>query len=529
MKRFRYKPFFLATLIAVATSAVYVQAFGQPADDTYASLEATLNKAKEILASDAKRNDTINDDTDARPNTDATPTESNSTQPLPQNAQVVATQQYSVPMPPRNGYYSPTRPISLNFNNIDTRQLLKILAEFNNQNFLISDNVKGQMSIHLTSVPWNTALDSVLAAQGLGKTTVGNVTLVAPFKELADNRINQLQADSSVKKLEPLFNLIIPLKYANPDEIAKLITTDKGTLLSERGSVHIDGRTNSVLVRDTQANAMSVLNVVRQLDHPVKQILIEARIVELQKPFESEFGARFGLTNPNSLSGTLEGANQLANGTTPGAITPFTQRLNFDMRAAPSFSAFQSGSIALALAKIGNTYLDMELSAMERDGHIELISSPRLVTSNQNKAIIKTGEEIPYQAATSSGATSVEYKDAVLSLEVTPQITADRRIELALKVTNNRAGDPVPLGATGDAIPIITEEEDSRILVDDHQTIVLGGVYTRDKRNIVVRIPFFGALPVVGQLFRNTQKRDDRSELLIFITPSIIDAPSELT
>lgn len=273
-------------------------------------------------------------------------------------------------------------------------------------------------------------------------------------------------------------------------------------------------------------NVRTMVRMISRLDFPVKQVMIEARIVTIKKPYEEQLGVRFGLSSPKNLSGTLEGANDLAKGK-PVQDVPIKDRLNFDIPASSLFGN-PAGSIGIAVAKLGNVFLDLELSALEREGHVHLISSPRLITSDQHPAYIKTGSEIPYQAATSSGATSVEFKDAVLKLEVVPHISPDNRITMKVKVTNNHPGIPVKLGADGEAIPIETEEEESNILVNDHQTVVLGGVFMQDKRKIITRIPFFGVLPLIGRLFTHTQDRNDQSELLIFLTPHIIQHPDQL-
>lgn len=425
-------------------------------------------------------------------------------------------------------HHRPGRLITLNFTNIPTRELLQIIAQFTGLNFVISDSVKGSMSIHLKNIPWTQAMQVILKSQGLGKRQVGNIVYVAPIKELARQEIEELQAQQQVANLAQLQNRLIYLKYANAEDVAKLLSSKSGSLLSPRGTVAVDKRTNSLWIRDNAKNLAIIARLIRGVDHPVKQILIEARIVSIETPYERQLGVRFGITKPDHLSGTLEGANALQQGIAPEFI-PIGDRLNFDVPAASIFNN-SPGTIGVALAKIGGGYLlDLELSALEREGIIELVSSPRLVTSNQNPAYIKVGEEIPYQTATSSGATAIEFKDAVLQLEVTPQITPDKRVVLKIKVSNNRAGAPVPLDGGGSAIPIETEEEESSVLLDNNQTIVLGGVYRQEKRNIIVRVPFLGKIPVLGVLFKKSEKVNDKRELLIFLTPHIIFKPSNLT
>ncbi|MCB1827645.1 MAG: type IV pilus secretin PilQ [Coxiellaceae bacterium] len=423
--------------------------------------------------------------------------------------------------------FNPNKRLSLNFNDIKTRQLLQIIAQFTGLNFVVSDKVKGSMSIHLTNIPWQQALNVILKSQGLGQRQVGEVILVAPITALATQDIQELKIKEQVAELAPLQNRIIQLRYSKAEDVKKLLT-DSGPLLSKRGQISIDTRTNSIWVRDTAKQLGQVIPLIKKLDFPVKQVLIEARIIRIERPYEREFGMRLGLTMPNHFSGTLSGANQVAQGITPELVNPISDRLNFNVPASSIFGA-TAGSVGLAVAHIGgSSVLDLELSALEGEGRIELVSSPRLITSSQHPAYIQTGEEIPYQEATSSGATAISFKDAVLSLKVTPQITPDKRVILELKVTNNRAGNPVTLESGGQAIPIVTEEEESRVILNNHQTVVLGGVYTQDKRKLITRIPFLGKIPLVGRLFSHETKRNNRVELMIFLTPHIVFKPSDL-
>ena len=425
--------------------------------------------------------------------------------------------------------------LSFNFQDIDTRSLLQLLAKSSGKNFVISDKVSGRMSLHLKNVSWREVLNIVLKANGLGSRKIGNTILVAPMTDLANNEIQELQAKQQVAQLAPLKSEIIRLKYANAKNIAELLKGPQGTLLSSRGQVGIEPRTNSLWVRDIASNLSEVRHFVQKLDIPAKQVMIEARIVSIDQNYGRDLGARFGITNGKHLTGTLSGANQLNGG--PGAgglmpliqagaagVTPFTDRLNFNL---PANSASRPGTIALGLLNIGGKMLlDMELSALESEGHAETISSPRLITSNQQEAIIQQGEEIPYQRATSSGATSVEFRKAVLSLGITPQITPDNNIILTLKVTENTRGPTIITGSEGfqTALPptINTKEVQSQVFLKNGQTIVLGGIYQRSKQDNITRVPFFGRLPLIGVLFRNKQQSYRKTELLIFITPRII-------
>lgn len=426
--------------------------------------------------------------------------------------------------------------ISLNFTNIKTQELLQVISQFVGINFVVSDSVKGSMSINLRKVPWEDAMQVILKSQGLSMRRLDNVIYVAPLAELTKYELQSLQAKEDLQKAQPLNNTVIHLRYADAEAVYKTISTSsQGSLLSDRGKISFDKRTNSLWISDTARKIVAVREMISRLDRPVKQVMIEARIVQINQDFESEIGVRFGLTNPNNhVSGTLTGANQILAGTPITGpfnplplINPEGPRLNFDMPSIPAFG--RAGTIAVALAKFGQSFVDLELSALEQEGKVQLVSAPRLVTSDLAPAYIQTGEQIPYQQATSSGATAVEFVQATLSLKVTPQLTPDCRVIMRLTVTNNQALPAVPLSGGGSAIPISTQEEQSVVLVNDKQTIVLGGVYKQDKENIVTRVPFFGRLPLIGALFRNTRRKNNRTELLIFLTPHIIYSPKQLS
>lgn len=445
---------------------------------------------------------------------------------------------------PLNRYagQGPVEPISLNFTNIKVRELLQIIAQFTKLNFVINDGVHGEMSVHLHQVPWTQALDVILKSQDLGERRVGNVVYIAPVNELVKQQIAELEANQRMRDLVPLEDQVVHLNYADAANIQKILDTKNYSLLSSRGSTNVDTRTNSVWIRDTPDHVNTVVKLIKELDFPVQQVMIEARIVSVSQAFERQLGAQFGLSGPSHLSGTLIGANTLAGGTSVANV-PLVDRLNFALPASGSMfgSTSTPGSIGLAVAKLGSTFIDMELSALEEENDLNIISSPQLITSNQQKAYIETGEQIPYQSSASSGATTVQFAQALLKLEVTPQITPDNRVILNLTVTNNSAGSPVSLnipganGGTeggnngGTAIPINTEEEQSSVLLNNNQTVVLGGVYQRSKSNVVIRIPFFGSLPLIGHLFTNTDRKTANNELLIFLTPHIIRRPSQLS
>ena len=416
--------------------------------------------------------------------------------------------------------------MSLNFSNIKTRQLLQILAQFSGKNFVITDSVNGSMSIHLKDVSWHEALTVVLKSQGLGKHDVGNnVILVAPISELAKLDIQRQETQRQVQGAQPPVDEVIKIKYEKAAVIANLIQSN-GQLLSKGGSISPNERTNSVWIHDIPTQIKPIVSLINKLDKPSKQVVIEARIVSVDKNFERQLGAKIGFTNTTrNMSGTLSGANSIASGTAPSSVT-ITDRLNFSV---PSTVA-GTGSVAYAALKIfGNTYLDAALSAGESKQHVEILSSPKLITSNQKPAYIRQGEEIPYGEATSSGAAAVSFKKAELTLEVTPQIIPPNRIMLQVKVTNNRRGNSSIEGSGGaQNFPITTEEEESHVLLNDNQTVILGGVYKKDKRNNVERVPFLGQIPILGTFFSHKTKVNNTDELLIFLTPHIINSPEDI-
>lgn len=408
--------------------------------------------------------------------------------------------------------------ISLNFQNINIRAVLQLLADFTGINMVVSDKVQGDITLRLNDIPWDQALDIILTTQGLDKKRSGNVMLVDTKASMGKMEEEQLKNQQSIEKLEPIRSDLLQINYAKAVDIATLIKDKQNSLLSPRGKVSVDTRTNTIWIQDTGTKIEEVRDLIKQLDIPVKQVLIEARIVEVSKTFSQDIGIRWGVSKPTHLSGTLEGANQLAQGIAPANVTPLSQRLNLDLAAAPA-NAMAPASVGIALAKLGdNILLDLELSALESEGKAELISSPRLITTNQQSAVIESGQEIPYQEATSSGATAVAFKKAVLSLKVTPQITPDSKILMELQINQDTPSPERVLGVPS----ILTKQIQTNVLVNNGQTIVLGGIYKQDKNSSINRIPFFGELPVVGVLFRNKQITLNNDELLIFITPRII-------
>ncbi|MFB4205680.1 hypothetical protein KBTX_01347 [wastewater metagenome] len=411
--------------------------------------------------------------------------------------------------------------LSLNFQDIEVRSVLQLLADFTGLNMVVSDSVSGSITLRLQDVPWDQALDIILRAKGLDMRRTGNVVWVAPAAEIAERQRLIAEAQRQQEELAPLRSEFIQVNYAKATQLASLIRGSEGqSLLSERGSVTIDERTNTLIVQDTAANISDIRRMVNRLDIPVRQVLIESRVVIAEESFSHELGVQFGLSKRTSDltgdGGLIVGGTQ-GNGYETGTPTGFTvddsEGLMVDLPAADATS-----SLGLAVGKLGSYLLQLELSAMESEGRGQIISSPKVITANQKEAYIKQGEEIPYQESTSSGATNVEFKEAVLGLTVTPQITPDDRVLLDLEVSKDSRGDTTEEGPAID-----TQAVGTQVLVDNGETVVLGGVYERTKRNDVERVPFFGELPVIGNLFRSRTRVDDNRELLIFVTPRILD------
>jgi type IV pilus assembly protein PilQ len=398
--------------------------------------------------------------------------------------------------------------LSLNFQDIEVRSVLQLIADFTGLNVVVSDTVGGSLTLRLKNVPWDQALDIILKTKGLAMRQTGNVMLIAPSEEIAAREKLELESQKQIEELEPLYSEFIQINYAKADTIATLLKSPDTTLLSERGKVTTDERTNTLLVQDTAAKLVEIRKLVATLDIPVRQVLIESRIVVANNDFSRDLGVKFGMSKSN-----YSGDNFYDVRGTEGRGTVGDSGLLVDLPVA------STSSIGLALGKVdGSFLLDLELSAMEAEGHGEVISNPRVLTSNQKAAYIETGTEIPYQESTSSGATSTSFKKAVLSLQVTPQITPDDRIFMDLVVNKDSVGEE-----TSDGIPTIdTNEIGTQVLVDNGETLVLGGVYEQENRKTVNRVPFFGELPLVDWMFKSTLRTNNKAELLIFVTPKIV-------
>ncbi|KKO49690.1 secretin [Arsukibacterium sp. MJ3] len=412
------------------------------------------------------------------------------------------------------------RPISLNFQDIPIRTVLQIIADYNGFNLVTSDSVTGNITLRLDGTPWDQALDIVLRVKGLDKRMDGNILMVAPTEELSAREARELEAKQQVEDLEPLYSDYLTINYAKAADLAGLLSNRDATLLSSRGSVVVDNRTNTILIKDTARNIESVRKLIGRLDVPVRQVLIESRMVTVRDSVTDELGIRWGFSDQQSTSGGNRGVSGNATGSnaiSTGQFPALDDRWNVNLPIQNP-----AGSIAFHVARLADgTLLDLELSALEQENKGEIIASPRITTSNQKEARIEQGVEIPYVQAASSGATTVEFKKAVLSLTVTPQITPDNKIILDLVITQNTRGETVQT-PTGPATAIDTQQIKTQVLVDNGETIVLGGIYQQQILSTVSKVPMFGDIPYVGALFRSKRDVNEKNELLIFVTPRIL-------
>ncbi|MEJ2088894.1 MAG: type IV pilus secretin PilQ family protein [Gammaproteobacteria bacterium] len=402
--------------------------------------------------------------------------------------------------------------LSLNFQDIEVRSVLQLIADFTDLNLVASDTVSGRITLRLKNVPWDQALELILKTKGLDQRQVGNVLLVAPAAEIAAREKLELENQKQISELAPLHTEFIQVRYASATQLFDLFNNAAGSdqsVLSERGSVIVDERTNAIILTDTADRLQEFRKVIAQLDIPVRQVLIEARIVTASDDFSEDLGIRWGGAKINQQSstrfykygGSLTTLNELQDiivGGGQGEVTS-PEDLFVDLGVS------KEGASSFGVGVTGAGYLlDLELSALAADGHAEVVARPKVITADKNPATIESGTEIPYQEATSSGATSTSFKDATLALEVTPQITPDDRIIF-------------------NGVPSIdTNQIETQVLVDNGQTVVLGGIFTTDKQYATTKTPFIGDLPYVGRLFRRTEEKDNKAELLIFITPRII-------
>lgn len=434
--------------------------------------------------------------------------------------------------------------LSLNFQNIDVRSVLQVVADFTGLNIITSDTVAGNLTLRLKDVPWDQALDIIMQSKGLTMRKTGNVIWVAPADEVAAKEKLALEASQQIEDLEPMRTEVFTLRYQKAEDLKNLISDEKQRILSKRGSAVVDTRTNTVFVQDTPRHLENVQSIINKTDIPVKQVMIESRLVIADEGFSRELGAKFGINqlgtggqNRTVVGGQIgnrfteiaaDGTATMGNrmGTQMPATATGSNATIFGvssdgqpdlMSNLPVTNAY--GNFAFSLFRLPAGFLlNLELSALENDNRGKVVSSPRVTTANQQKASIQQGTEIPYQAATSSGATSIQFKEATLSLDVTPQITPDDKIIMELLVKKDRVGERFA------GVPSIeTQRVQTKVLVANGETAVLGGIYEQEQRNDINKVPFLGDVPVLGHLFKRTTKRDLKKELLIFITPRVLD------
>lgn len=405
--------------------------------------------------------------------------------------------------------------IALNFQTIPVRTALQILAEMMHKNVVISDGVTGDISLNLEAIPVQQALTLILQTQGLTQQTMDDTLWIAPTAEIIAKKAQQQRDQQALEALQPTQQRRIPIHYADANAIATLLTAAESSASSASERIQVDSRTNSVLITASAERIQEILATVATLDQPAPQVLIEARIVLVDNRFQEELGIRWGLNSATHLKSSLAGAHH----TGETATQALADRLNVNLPANP-INGTQPASVALSMINIGDgVFLDLELSALESEGRGKVISSPRLVTANRETAAIRKGSEIPFEESTSSGATATVFKEAALSLEVTPQITPDEHILMQLQVNQDQPSRTLDVKG----VPAIdTREIKTSVRVKNGETLVLGGIYEQEKSQIIDRVPFLGAIPGLGRLFSSRSEVDNRSELLIFITPSIL-------
>ncbi|MFT6339890.1 MAG: type IV pilus assembly protein PilQ [Alcanivorax sp.] len=438
--------------------------------------------------------------------------------------------------------------LSLNFQDIEVRSVLQLIADFTGLNLVASDTVDGRITLRLQNVPWDQALELILKTKGLDKRQVGNVLLVAPADEIAAREQLELESQKKIEALAPLRTEYISINYANASDMKSLISNAGGkgeALVSNRGSVVVDQRTNTLIIQDTQAKLAEIRGLIDTLDVPVRQVLIEARVVVASNNVADEFGVRWGglgfdgegmLRDKRTfgVSGRLQSLRNLHQSNIDSTVFQATPAIDpDDVDFGPDdfeFEDLENGDdlivdlgvdsadasrFAVGFTSLASGLIELELSALEAEGHGELVATPKVLTADQQPAIIASGQQVPFEIATASGATAIQFIDAELSLEVTPHITPDGNIIMELKV-NNDSFDPA--GTTA----INTNRVETSVLVNDGETVVLGGIFQQEKINSVTKTPFLGDLPWIGNLFKKTVKRDNKQELLIFITPRLM-------
>ncbi|MDF1831135.1 MAG: type IV pilus secretin PilQ [Porticoccaceae bacterium] len=431
--------------------------------------------------------------------------------------------------------------LSLNFQDIEVRSVLQLIADFTDLNLVASDTVVGNITLRLKNVPWDQALEIVLKSKGLDKRQEGNVLLVAPAVEIAERERLQVEANKQLVELAPLVTEFVRVKYADARELFDLFNTDDdesgggneddenatSSILSERGSAIVDERTNTIILTDVQDKIDDFYRLIKVIDIPVKQVEIEARIIIANTDFRKEVGTRWGVAGVRNPGGDIFefGGQRNVLDSDPGSPDEFfggTGSLDLSESLAVDLGVTNpSGSLALGLLK-DNTFIDLELSALESDGFGEILSQPKVLTGDKQRAIIKAGSEIPFEDLDDEGISTLKFKEAVLKLDVTPQITPDHRVIMSLVVTQDTIGEIVPTANGGSVPSINVTEVETKVLVGDGQTLVLGGIFQMEELNGVEKVPVLGDIPYLGRLFRNEIKDSTKREILIFITPRII-------
>ena len=408
--------------------------------------------------------------------------------------------------------------LTLNFQAVEVRALLQVIADFTGLNIIASDTVGGNLTLRLKDVPWDQALDIILQSKGLSKRKNGNVVLIAPSDELATKEKLELEAKQQIIELEPLRTESFVISYAKASDIQTLLSGGTQKILSKRGSATTDTRTNTLFVQDVPSRLEEVRRLISQLDVPVRQVLIEARIVIADDKYGRELGARFGTGSGFTSSGRNVGIGAnlgTTRGIANGGIPSGDLNVNLPVAGA-------AGSLAMTILNLGNgNIVNLELSALESENRGKVVSSPRIMTADKKKAIITQGTEIPYSTQAASGGSTISFKQAILSLDVTPQITPDDKIIMDLEIKKDAVG-AILTGGTGGVPSIDTRTLKTQILVDNGDTAVLGGIYEQVSRTDVTKVPLLGDIPFIGNLFKTTKKQEDKTELLIFITPRII-------
>jgi len=430
--------------------------------------------------------------------------------------------------------------VTFNFQDIPVRSVLQLIADVSDLNIVVADNVQGNLTLRLTNVPWDQALDIIMDARNLDKRMNGNVVWIAPTAEIAAREQQLLQAQLDRQILEPLQTVLIPISYAKAVDLVEIIqntsSDDVGYeygLLSERGSVTMDERTNTLLVTDTAEKIVKIRQLITDLDYAVRQVQIESRIVIANSDFAHELGVRFGVTYSNISSSGNDVGIIAADGRAADLFNPRIDPRGDGLRDIPTYPnryqvnlpapSSSAATLGLSFTAVPNFLLDLELSALEARGEGEVISTPRIITANQAEAFIQQGVEIPYENSTSSGATAVSFKEAVLELKVTPLITPDDRIQLELAIKQDTVGEIFQTARGGSVPSIDTRELSTTVLVANGDTIVLGGIFQDESNSTEDKVPWLGDIPGVGVLFRRRTHEIRKRELLIFITPTIVE------